>query len=137
MPIRCVDGQIPDAELSRWEVPPLDERVALRCEQVRAVFEGSTLARGIALSELTRAQFDKLFAQRSRRKNACTLRRWAQRIRGARARAALLHASWEQVRAAAAHEEEQAQIDAAVAYALGVGPRRRRRSGGARVGLEG
>ncbi len=121
MPILCVDGQITDEELNHWEVAPLRTRIALRCEEVRAVFEGSALARGIAMLGLNSAQFDKLFPQRSRRKNACTLRRWAARIQGERARTALAHASWYQLRAAAAHDAEEAQIGAALEYALGVG----------------
>lgn len=125
MPILCIDGTITDQELSGWNAPPLHARLALPCEKVRAVFEGSSLSRGIALLGLSRVHFDKLFPERSRRKNACTLRRWAARIRGERARAALGGASWEQLRAAAVHEDEGAQIDAAVFRAL-AGPRPRR-----------
>jgi len=50
-----------------------------------------------------------------------TLRRWAARIRGERARTVLADASWHQLRAAAAHEDEEAQIAGAMAYVMGIG----------------
>jgi hypothetical protein len=120
MPINCVDGEVTDDEMAHWGValPPI--RIALRCEEVRAVFEGSPLARGIALQGLTRAQFEKLFPDKSRRKNPWNLLKWSKRIRGEEARRVLAGASWRQLRAAAAHEEENAQIHAALAWTLGL-----------------
>lgn len=120
MPINCVDGEVTDAELAVWgvDLPPV--RIALRCDEVRAVFTGAPLARGIALQGLTRAQFKKLFPDKSRRKNPWNLIKWAKRIRGEEARRVLAAASWRQLRAAAAHEDEDAQIHAALAWTLGL-----------------
>ena len=88
---------------------------------MRAVFEGPPLARGIAILALTPAQFDKLFPERPRRTNALALRRWAARIRGERARTVLAGASWHQLRAAAAHDDDDSQIAGAMAYVMGIG----------------
>jgi hypothetical protein len=121
MPIFCVDGQVDDEDLALWEAPTLWTRVALERAQVCAVFEGPPLARGIAMLALTPAQFDKLFPEQPRRKNALALRRWAARIRGERARTVLAGASWHQLRAAAAHDDEDAQIAGALAYVMGIG----------------
>ncbi|MBK8255664.1 MAG: hypothetical protein IPK82_23740 [Polyangiaceae bacterium] len=120
MPVRCLDGDITDETLAQWRVANVHTRIALTCEQVRAVFEGSALSRGIALLTLSRAQFHKLFPTESARKNPLTLRRWAARISGERARRALMGASWHQLRAAAAHKGDEAQIGAAVEYLFGV-----------------
>jgi len=120
MPINCVDGEITDAELSSWAVALPPTRIALRCDDVRAAFVGTPLARGVALLGLTQAQFDKLFPARSQRKNACTLLRWAKRIRTPEARRILAGASWHQLRAAAAHDGEDAQIHAAIAWRMGI-----------------
>ncbi|MEZ4308137.1 MAG: hypothetical protein R3F14_08840 [Polyangiaceae bacterium] len=89
-------------------------------EQARSVFCGSCLARGVAMLGLTAGQMLKLFPNASRRKNASKLRAWATRIAGAKARAVLASASWHQIRAAAAFDDEEAQIRAAVSYALGI-----------------
>jgi hypothetical protein len=120
MPIQCFDGEITDAELSSWEVVLPPTRIALSCAQVRAVFQGKPLARGIALLGLNWAQFDKLFPGRTQRKNAYNLRRFAQRIHGAEARRALASASWHQLRAAAAHDGDDAQIGAVLLWIMGV-----------------
>jgi hypothetical protein len=120
MPINCVDGEVTDLELAIWEVTCPPTRIALRCDEVRAVFVGTPLARGIALLGLTRAQLWKLFPTKSRRKNAWTLLSWARRISGNDARRLLSGASWHQLRAAAAHDDEDAQIWAAVAWKLGI-----------------
>lgn len=120
MPIHCVDGEITNAELSSWEVVLPPTRIALRCDEVRAVFVGKPLARGIALLGLNRAQFAKLFPGRAQRKGACNLLRFARRICGEEARRVLAGASWHQLRAAAAHEGDDAQIGAAVAWTLGL-----------------
>lgn len=121
MPINCVDGEITDAELSLWEMTLPLTRIALRCDEVRAVFVGSPLARGLAMLALSRAQFDKLFPVQPRRKNACALRRWARKIQGEEARRVLSAASWHQLRVAAMHDDGQAQIRAAVAWRMGIG----------------
>ncbi|MBK8254967.1 MAG: hypothetical protein IPK82_20205 [Polyangiaceae bacterium] len=120
MPVRCLDGDIADDTLARWRVANVHTRIALTCEQVRAVFEGSALSRGIALLTLSRAQFHKLFPTESARKNPLTLRRWAARISGATARKALMGASWHQLRAAAAQQGDDAQIGAAIERVLGL-----------------
>jgi len=124
MPINCVDGEVTDAELALWGVDLPPTRIALRCEEVRAVFTGSLLARGIALQGLTRAQFRKLFPDKARRKNPWNLIRWSKRIRGEEARRVLAAASWRQLRAAAAHDGDEAQICAALAWTLGIRPQR-------------
>ncbi|MEZ4301922.1 MAG: hypothetical protein R3B70_43720 [Polyangiaceae bacterium] len=116
-----MDGEITDAELSLWEVSLPPARIAMHCEDVRAVFVGTPLGRGIALLGLTRAQFLKLFPTKARRKNPWNLMAWARRIRGDEARRVLAAASWHQLRAAATHDEEEAQIRAAVAWRLGIG----------------
>ena len=84
-------------------------------------FCGPCLARGVALRGLTATQILKLFPARSRRKNAYKLRTWAGRISGRRARRVLAAASWHQIRAAAQHQEEEAQIRAAIAYSVAKG----------------
>lgn len=121
MPVHCIDGDITDLELALWEVALPPTRIALRCEEVRAVFVGQPLARGIALLGLTRAQFKKLFPERSRQKNAYNLIRFASRIRGEEARRVLAAASWHQLRAAADHEGDEAQIRAALLWMMGFG----------------
>lgn len=120
MPIHCIDGEISNAELSSWEVilPPV--RIALTVDQARAVFQGKPLSRGLAIARLTRAQFDKLFPRRAQRKSAYNLLRFARRIQGEEARRVLARASWHQLRAAAAHEGDDAQIRAALAWTLGI-----------------
>ena len=120
MAISCVDGEIGDFELATWEAAPLQTRVALTCAQVRAVFLGSPLARGIALLELRQAQIVKLFPTTSKKKNALSLRRWAARLSSERVRVALASATWHQIRVAARHDDEEAQIGAAIAHALGI-----------------
>ncbi|MEZ4301923.1 MAG: hypothetical protein R3B70_43725 [Polyangiaceae bacterium] len=123
MPLVCLDGEISDYDLHLWGAAPLDGSVQLARDQVRAVFCGSCLARGVAMLGLTSVQMLRLFPSASRRKNASKLRAWAVRISGPKARAVLASASWHQIRAAAAFEDEDAQIRAAVAYALGIADR--------------
>lgn len=120
MTIHCVDGEIADFELATWNVSLPPVRIALRCEQVRAVFVGRPLAKGIALLDLSRAQLEKLFPDRARRTNADNLMRFARRISGQEARRVLVQATWHQLRAAARYSEEEAQIQAALAWALGI-----------------
>lgn len=120
MPIHCTDGEISNTELSSWEVslPPMC--IALRQDQVRAVFQGKPLSRGIAILGLNRAQFDKLFRGKGQRKAAYNLLRFARRIQGEEARRVLAGASWHQLRAAAAYEGDDAQIRAAMVWTLGI-----------------
>lgn len=129
MPILCVDGEITDLEITMWEVCLPPTRVALTCDEVRAVFVGKPLSKAIALEGLTRVQLERLFPGRGQRKAAYNLIRFAKRIRTERARTVLQNASWHQLRAAAAHEDEEAQIQAAVMWIMGIrGPQPRRRS---------
>lgn len=124
MPIRCTDGEIPDREIASWNVTLPQTAVALTCEEVRGVFVGRPLARGIALQRLTPVQIERLFPGRSQRKGAHHLLRFARRIQGEEARAKLANASWHQLRAAAAHDTDDAQIGAAVLWIMGIrGPR--------------
>jgi hypothetical protein len=119
MPIHCVDGDISDREVASWDIALAPVRVALTCEEVRAVFEGPCLARGIAILRLNRAQFEKLFPTRARSKQAYNLARFARRIGGDKARQRLAYAKWHELRAAAAFDDEDAQIDAAIAWKMG------------------
>ena len=118
MAIVCLDGIITDKELADWRAGPLDVSVQLTREQVRAVLHGPCLARGAALDALTDAQILKLFPNWTRRKNALTMRIWATRIWGPRARRVLATASWHQLCAAARFDQEEEQIRAAVAYTV-------------------
>ncbi len=118
MSIVCLDGVVTDKELADWHAEPVDVSLQLTCEQVRAVFQGPCLARGTALEALTETQILKLFPNLTRRKNAWKLRMWAVRIQGPRARRVLASASWHQLREAARFDEEEAQIRAAIAYAV-------------------
>jgi hypothetical protein len=127
MSILCIDGEISDDELHVWNVAPFDVSVELTCSQVRAVFRGPCLARGVALLGLTPAQFSRLFPDKTQRRYAARLRRCAKRVRGERARDVLAAASWNELHAAAAHDDEDAQIRAAFACALRCRSRRRRR----------
>lgn len=120
MPVFCTDGEISDTELDAWDAGPLDVRIQLTRTQVRAVLSGPCLARGVAMAVLTAGQRLKLFPSRTRRKNAQKLRRWAAHLSGERVRAVLASASWHQIRAAARHKDEDAQIRAAVAHAIGL-----------------
>lgn len=118
MSIICLDAIITDKELADWRAGPLDASLQLTREQVRAVFQGTCLARGAALEILTEAQFLKLFPNPTKRKNAWKLRAWAARIWGPRARRVLASASWHQLCSAARFDEEDAQIRAAIAYTV-------------------
>lgn len=120
MPINCVDGEVTDGELALWGVSLPPTRIALTCDEVRAVFTGTPLSRGIALQGLTRAQLWKLFPDKSRRKNPWNLLKWAKKIQGAEARRVLAAASWRQLRAAAVFDTEDAQICGAIAWTLGL-----------------
>lgn len=126
MSVVCLDGVISDEDLRAWRAGRLSISVQLTCAQVRAVLCGPCLARGVALWGLTATQILKLFPGRSQRKNAYKLRTWAGRISGRRARRVLAAASWHQIRAAAQHQDEEAQIRAAVAYSIGL-PKREAR----------
>lgn len=119
MTIRCADGIITDGEIASWDraLPPVG--VPLTCDEVRALFVGKPLARGIALLRLNRVQWAKLFPEPAKRKAAYHLARFASRITSARARELLANASWHQLRAAAAHEGEDAQITAVMRWILG------------------
>ena len=121
MSVVCLDGVISEDDLRAWRAGQLSASVQLTYAQVRAVFCGPCLARGVALRGLTATQILKLFPARSRRKNAYKLRTWAGRISGRRARRVLAAASWHQIRAAAQHQEEEAQIRAAIAYSVAKG----------------
>ena len=120
MPVQCIDGEIPDRELASWNVPHLDTAVALTCDEVRAAFVGRPLARGIALARFNRVQMERLFPGRPQRKGACHLARFARSIRGEEARTKLANASWHQLRAAAVHDTDDAQIHAAVLWIMGI-----------------
>ena len=128
MPILCVDGEISDLEMLSWNILPLRTSVALTCDEIRAAFVGKPLARGLALLRFNRAQLARLFPGRSQRKAAYHLTRFARRIQGERARATLANASWHQLRAAAVHTDEDAQIGAAVTWIMGIRGRRQLRS---------
>lgn len=129
MPVRCLDGEVTDLELAEWNATVVRERVPLTREQVVSVFVGTPLSRGLAMCALTRSQFVKLFPTRSVQKNALTLRRWALKIQTPKAQKALLHATWRQLRAAAMHDKEDAQIGAAIEHALGVHKSTKRATG--------
>lgn len=129
MPILCVDGEIADLEITMWEVCLPSASVALTCDEVRAVFVGKPLARAIALTRLNKVQLERLFPGRPQRKAAHNLIRFARRIRTENARKVLQNASWHQLRAAAAHEGEDAQIHAALQWIMGIrGPLPMKRS---------
>ncbi len=119
MTIRCADGTITDVEIASWDraLPPAG--VPLTCEEVRALFVGKPLARGIALLRLNRVQWAKLFPEPTKRKAAYHLARFARRISGERAREALANASWHQLRAAATRVGDEAQIEAAMLWIFG------------------
>jgi hypothetical protein len=116
MPLLCIDGEIPDSDLRAWGAGSLSARVQLTRAEVRAVLTGPCLARGLALQALTPAQLVKLFPSAARRKNARKLRTWVARLSGDRVRVALAGATWHQLRAAAQHADEEAQIGAALAF---------------------
>lgn len=126
MPISCLDGDISDDQLDDWQAGALDVRVELTRAQVRAVFCGPCLSRGIALLGMNIAQLVKLYPSRARRKVARRLRFFATRLCGARVRAVLASATWHQLRAAARHDTEDAQIRAAIVEAVGRLPVKRR-----------
>src|SRR5262249_55565853 len=126
MTILCNDGDITDDDVNDWDAGPLHLRVALTRAQVRAMFVGTCLARGVAMLELSPPQLARLFPELARRRHARTLRRWAERLHSPRVRAVLATASWHQLRAAAAHTGEEAQIRAAFAHSLHPRSRRRR-----------
>lgn len=129
MPVLCTDGEISDTELDAWDAGPLDVRVQLTRAQVRAVLIGPCLARGIALLGLTAGQCFKLFPSPTRRKNAQKLRCWAGRLASERVRTVLASATWHQLRAAALHDDENAQIRAAIAHTIGSGTAKSARGG--------
>ena len=118
MPIVCVDGEISDDDLEAWRVGPLEARLQLTCAQVRAIFCGPCLARGLALQTLTGPQFLKLFRTKNQRNVARRLMGFAARLSSERVRAVLASATWHQLRAASKHTDETAQIRAAVAQAV-------------------
>ena len=120
MPIQCVDGEITDSEIASWNVTLPRTTLPLTCVEVREVFVGRPLARGIALQRLTPAQIERLFPGRSQRKGAHHLLRFARRIKGEEARAKLANASWHQLRAAAVHDTDDAQINAALLWIMGI-----------------
>lgn len=130
MPVYCTDGVIPDETLIEWRAALLDVRVQLSCAVVRAVLSGPCLSRAIALLDLSEPQLCKLFPTRNARKRAVRLRSFALRLSGPRARSMLAYVSWHQLRAAARHSTEDAQIRAAFAQAVSrlTSPPRRRRS---------
>src|SRR5262249_44473718 len=114
----CIDGPIHDDELTLWGAAPLDVSVALTCSHVRAAFWGPCLARGIALLDFSPVQLVRLFPQRKQRDTARRLRCIATRVRGERARTVLAYLSWNELQAAALHDDEEAQIQAALAYVV-------------------
>lgn len=118
MPVVCSDGVISDAELREWNVRPLRTHVQLARAEVCAVFTGPCLARGVALLHLSLKEMFYLFPSPNARKAARRLRCWAKRLHSVRVRAALAYATWHQLRAAAAHQDDESQIRAAVAHAL-------------------
>ncbi|MFO0591874.1 MAG: hypothetical protein U0441_30280 [Polyangiaceae bacterium] len=120
VPSHRTDGESPEREIASWNVTLPPTAVALTCDEVRGVFVGRPLARGIALQRLTPVQIERLFPGRSQRKGAHHLLRFARRIQGEEARAKLANASWHQLRAAAAHDTDDAQIHAAVLSIMGI-----------------
>jgi len=118
MPVRCTDGEISDDDLRAWGAGPVDACIQVTCAQVRAALHGPCLARGVALLELTAAQMLKLFPDWERRRSAQRLRCWAGRLSSARVRAVLASATWHEIRAAAQHKDEAAQIRAAIAKSI-------------------
>lgn len=104
--ILCPDGE--------YEHPTkqLDGSVLVPVDTVRRIFEGKPLARAQAVATLRPVQVERLFPGAAIQ-HARNMRRIGRRLTGARILAALADASFHVLLAAAAHEDEDKQFEAA------------------------
>lgn len=103
MTIRCTDGDYPSEVATS---------VATTVEHVRACFEGSSLSRADAIARLSPVQVEKLFP--ASLVHARNLRRIGKRIRADKVRSVLHDQPFNVLAAAAAHEDPEEQLQAAM-----------------------